>query len=60
MSLNEIHVFFNEASLLRKKLKQVEEENLALKSKNAQLKTDYNNLKVSTRGIKNSSQILIF
>ena len=53
-------MFLNEASLLRKKLKKVEEENLALKNKNAQLKTDYNNLKVSTKGIENSSQILIF
>ena len=44
-------MFLNEASLLRKKLKLLEEENLDLKNKNVQLKTDYNNLKVSTRGI---------
>ena len=53
-------MFLNEASLLRKKLKQVEEENITLKNKNTQLKTDYNNLKVSTKGIENSTQILIF
>ncbi|XP_023344603.1 desmoplakin isoform X5 [Eurytemora carolleeae] len=45
----------------RKKLKQVEEENLALKNKNTQLKTDYNNLKTSYSGCispeKNNDQM---